>query len=104
MKILISGSLRVTEIQRDFNLLFPFLNLEFFDLSTDQMSSYTSSANQRASVYIRDIRKKQVDGELVLNPNMTIMQLEHLLSDEFGLQAQVFVRSKENWVRSSLNG
>jgi hypothetical protein len=104
MKITITGNRKVADIQKDFNLLFPFLNLEFFDLAEDKMVSYTSSGRDFPQLCVKDIRGEQKDGELVVGLHMTVMQLEHILSEEFGLQAEVFERSGNQWMRYSLNG
>lgn len=104
MKIKITGNRKVADIQTDFNLLFPFLNLEFFDLADDHLQSYASPGKKFPKLFVRDIRKVEKDGELVVGLNMTVMQLENLLFDEFGLQAQVFVKSENRWMRYSLNG
>jgi hypothetical protein len=104
MKICISGNRKVADIQNEFNTLFPFLNLEFFDLSDNKQVSYISKGRKFPQLLINDIREKENDGVLLVEVNMTIMRLENILADEFGLQAQVFVKSANQWMRYSLNG
>lgn len=104
MKITIAGNRKVADIQNDFNTLFPFLNLEFFDLADDKQASYISEGKKFPQYFVKDIREEEKDGILFVDVNMTIMQLENLLSDEFGLKAQVFVRTANEWKRHALNG
>ena len=104
MKITIRGNRKITELQQEFNEIFPFLNLEFFDLPQNRFSSHVSSGHQHPNLSIKDISEKNEEGELVIHQHMTIMQLENILSEEFGLQAQVFVKHGDQWLRSSLNG
>jgi hypothetical protein len=92
------------DIQQEFNTIFPFLNLEFFDLSQDALSTYTNTGDRYPDVLIGDLRDGGHAGDLIIYPGMTIMQLEHQLYEEFGLKAQVFMRTGNNWTRTSLNG
>jgi hypothetical protein len=104
MKTTIHSDRKVMDIQLDFNRQFPFLNLEFFDLSPDALSTYVSSGDRYPDVLVSDLRESGANGDLFIYPNMTIMQLEHQLYDEFGLKAQVFVKTGNSWMRTSLNG
>ena len=104
MKISIHNERRVIDVQQEFNTIFPFLNLEFFDLCQDALSSYTIPGDRYPNVLVGDLRDSGHNGELTIYPGMTIMQLEHQLYDEFGLKAQVFMRTGSNWTRTSLNG
>jgi len=104
MKTIIHNDRKVIDIQLDFNRQFPFLNLEFFDLSTDALSTHINSGERYPDVLVSDLRESGANGELVIYPTMTIMQLEHTLYDEFGLKAQVFFKSGHHWMRTSLNG
>ena len=104
MKITIRGNRTISELQQDFNSIFPFLNLEFFDLPANQFVNHVSSGQEQPNLWLKDIREKNEDGELVIHQHMTVMQLENILSDEFGLHAKVFVKQGDRWIRSSLNG
>jgi len=104
MKILISNNRLVSDIQDEFNSFFPFLHLEFFDLAQDEMSNYIFTCPRHYSASVRDLRKAGKDGNVYITRNMTIMELEDLLQDEFDLKTQVFVRYGSAWLRSPLNG
>jgi hypothetical protein len=104
MKLIIRGNRKVTEIQKEFNSIFPYLNLEFFDLPENQLVNYISSGQTPPNLSVKDIREKEEDGELIIHHQMTIMQLENILSDDFGIQAKVFVKRGDQWIRASLNG
>ena len=92
MKITIRGNRKISELQQDFNSIFPFLNLEFFDLPVNQFANHVSTGGEHPNLSIKDIREKNEDGELFIHQHMTVMQLENILSDEFGLHANVYVK------------
>ena len=104
MKITIRGNRKVSEIQQEFNAIFPFLNLEFLDLPENKLLNHISSRQIHPNLSLKDIREKHEDGELVIHRQMTIMQLEHILSDDFGIQAKVLVKQGDKWVGCALNG
>lgn len=102
MEILINDSKTINEVQRDFSREFPFLKLEFFDAPYQQNKALPKSKMFSHDRKIGTIRKVHQDGKLVLDKNEKVSELETELWKNFGLTAQVFRRSGNLWIETSL--
>ena len=103
MKIRIEAATTLSEIQEAFHEIFPFLKLAFF---TKPHRAFKGSP---AKFLIQDNSKTVADvvtdlkpGELILNPEMATFQLEKDFEDRFGLHVQVFRKSGETWLLTSV--
>lgn len=102
MEILISDSRTISEVQRDFSKEFPFLKLEFFDAPHK-----TEKALPKSKIFTHDkklaaCRKQHINGKLKVEKDEKVSDLENELWKNFGLSAQVFRRSGNLWIETSL--
>ncbi|MBL7924623.1 MAG: hypothetical protein JNL88_10540 [Bacteroidia bacterium] len=101
MKLEIRDDRRLFEIQEDFNVLFPFLKIEFFKAPHRIGEGSAKILIYENSRYVRDCRVKHQDGDLVISEKMTVNELEESFLREFGLSAQVFRKSGNVWLETS---
>lgn len=103
MKLHIKKSGKVAEIQEAFNREYPFLKLVFF--SRPHRAYKGSNAKfmiqERDAVFsgIADLRR---EGDLHIEAQMPVWQVERLFEEEFGLHVQVFRKSGSVWLETSV--
>lgn len=103
MKLIITGSRSIQEVQRDFNAEYPYLKLEFFRLPRRKEVN-TSAANLLdRSLKLNQARRYQYDGELELQDTMKVNELELQLKEQYGLNAQVFRKSGNVWLETTMS-
>ena len=102
MEILINDSKTISEVQRDFSEEFPFLKLEFFDAPHKQEKALPKSKMFPHEKKLGTIRKVHREGKIAVVKNETVNALETEFWKNFGLSAQVFRKSGNLWIETSL--
>jgi len=92
----------ISDIQKEFNSVFPFLKLEFFynkNLSHSKLSirEITPRISQQA-----DSQKSNSDGFIKINGEMRVNELEDIFQKNFGLSVQVFRKSGNLWLETTM--
>lgn len=102
MKIEVSTTKTIGEIQHEFNEMFPALKLAFF---TKPHQAYKGSPAKflitDRSLRLDSLEKKPHSGVLHIEPEMPTWQLERLFEQEYGLHVQVFRKSGNTWLETS---
>jgi hypothetical protein len=81
---------KITQLQEEFHRRFPFLKLEFFK-HAHQVHEGNAKRDLMSPADSAKVHSTQKEHEHVsINENMTVAELEQLLSHYFGLSAQVF--------------
>lgn len=102
MQLFIKGDRLVREVQQEFTGVYPFLKIEFVknaDKPKDHVKQTLILHNQKLSdawVY------KKTEGNLVIDDLMSVTDLENAFMDQFGLRTQVFRRSGNIWLETSV--
>ena len=103
MKILISKDKTIAQLQDEFSQAYPFLKLVFF---TKPHKAYKGSPAKflvsDRDVTLGSLEKKPHSGELYIEPEMPTWQVERLFEEEFGLHVQVFRKSGNTWLETSV--
>ncbi|MBK6931025.1 MAG: hypothetical protein IPH12_09160 [Saprospirales bacterium] len=103
MKILISSSQTIAAVQEAFQEAYPYLKLVFF---TKPHRAFKGSPAkylvQDREQKLGDIIKPLKEGALYLEPEMPTWQVERLFEEEFGLHVQVFRKSGNTWLETSV--
>ena len=102
MEILITDSKTISEIQKEFNLQFPFLKLEFFDAPHKPNTALPKSKMHARDKKLGAIRRLHKEGKLKIAIKDTVNEVESGLWKNFGLSAQIFRRSGNLWIETSL--
>jgi hypothetical protein len=100
MKITIHDTRIVSEIQNEFNEMFPYLKLEFFTKMHEPGKPSHLKFRIPASSTIGESRSIHLDGSLTVTPQMTVNELEQQLGHLFGLGVQVFRKTGESWIET----
>lgn len=102
MEILINDTRTIREVQKDFSKEFPFLKVEFFDAPYKEQKALPKSKMFSSDRKIGSIRKSRKEGNLTVNGSETVSDFEKELWNVFGLSAQVFRKSGNLWIETSL--
>lgn len=103
MKILIAPGKTIGEIQEEFSAEFPYLKLVFFSKSHKAFKgSPAKYMVHRKETMLSQLCKTTAEGELNLEPTMPTWQVERLFDVEFGLYVQIFRKSGNTWLETSV--
>jgi hypothetical protein len=97
----ITDEKKIIDIQSDFNSLFPYLKVEFYKSSHEEGEGTEQSSILDPYTKIRAASQKDSSGELKINEEMKVAELEKVLADQFGLNAQVFRKSQGIWLQTT---
>lgn len=103
MKIRISPEFTIAEVQHAFQQAFPYLKLVFFSKSHKAFKGSPAKyliqdRNQKLGALVR----QPAEGALYLEAEMPTWQVERLFELEFGLHVQVFRKSGNTWLETSV--
>lgn len=102
MEIQINDSRTISELQRDFNKEFPFLKIEFFDAPHRTEKALPKSKMFSHDKKIGSCRRTHTSGKLSVTARDTVSSFENEFWKRFGLSAQVFRKSGNLWIETSL--
>ena len=103
MKIQVSKDKTIAQLQDAFSQEYPYLKLAFF---TKPHKAYKGSPAKflvsDGNVTLGSLEKKPHSGDLYIEPEMPTWQVERLFEEEFGLHVQVFRKSGNTWLETSV--
>jgi hypothetical protein len=103
MYLEINGERLISDIQQDFGAVYPFLKIEFFRNGTIRRDRYPVNKLIPATQPVKTAwHYKQEKGQLTLSDDMTVTDFENALMDQFGLSGQVFRRSGNIWLETTI--
>jgi hypothetical protein len=103
MYLEINGERLISDIQQDFGAVYPFLKIEFFRNGKIRRDRYPVNKLIPAPQPVKTAwHYKQEKGQLTLSDGMTVTDFENALMDQFGLSAQVFRRSGNIWLETTI--
>lgn len=103
MQLSITADRTMGEIQQDFQAEFPFLKLVFFQKGHKAYkSSHSKFMLTDHSATMRDLCDRHHDGLLFIESEMPTWQVERLFEEEFGLHVQIFRKSGNVWLETSV--
>jgi len=104
MKIHVSADKTIAQIQEEFSKVYPYLKLVFFS------KPHKAYKGSHAKFLITDhertlgsMEKKPRSGDLYIEVEMPTWQVERLFEEEFGLHVQVFRKSGNTWLETSIS-
>jgi hypothetical protein len=100
--ITINGNRKISEIKKEFNEVFPFLKLEFFNTRHPAFHGSARNATLNENLSIKQISKIKKDGAIILREEMKVSELENLFQELFGMPAQVFRKSGRSWIETTV--
>jgi len=102
MKIKIASSRLLSEIQKEFNDQFPFLKIEFFRSTMPRVSKWNAVNRISPDLEISKCQVLRKEGELHFLEETKVGELENLFLNDFNLNAQVFRRSGNIWLETTM--
>lgn len=101
MKLDIFKKTTVGKIKRQFAAVYPFLKLEFFyDKHNKQVSTFDSIANDNTR--LEKVQPLMREGCIAINDTMKVMDLEEKFKADHLLLVQVFRRSGNIWLETTM--
>jgi hypothetical protein len=97
----ISDKIKLQTIQEEFSKQFPFLKLEFYSGSHDANEGSMEADHLDAEKTIGEVRTIHNKGEIELNEEMAVADLEKDFFEKYGLNVQVFRKSKDLWLQTT---
>lgn len=98
MNMLIDDNRRISELQDEFNALYPYLKIEFLKHPYTSTPHNLKKDTYPANVMLRDCRMNHSSGVISLVDDMKVSEFEKLLNESYGLYAQVFRQSGNVWL------
>jgi glycerol-3-phosphate O-acyltransferase len=102
MKLLIKDTMSIRDLQFAFNSLFPFLKLEFFRNGTILEKMYALDKLLPKNSTIGEIWKKKEAAEIEFTDTTKVKDLENVFMDKFGLTIQIFRKSGNLWLETTM--
>lgn len=100
--LVITANKKLSLIQKEFNLVFPFLKLEFFRKKHGAKESSPKKDILKSDFTLKEFRKKNINGEIIITEETVVSTLEQLFEEQFGISAQVFRKSGRSWLETSM--
>ena len=100
MLLHIASNRLIGDIQREFNLLFPFLKLEFY--RADETNYVQPKRFLPEKYIIQYAGHERKDGDIRVYGEMTVSQLEKEFLSLFGLGVQVKRKSGNLWLETTM--
>jgi len=102
MRLQISPNRLVSEVQKDFNTIFPFLKIEFFRKKSPQQADLPAAHIVPHNQKIGNAQSTISDGDVEINADMKVKDIEKLFKEQFSLMAQIFRRSGNLWLQTTM--
>jgi len=102
MKIEIASSRLLSEIQQEFNDKFPFLKIEFFRSTLPRQSKWNAANRISPNLEISRCQTQPKSGAIHFQEETKVEELENLFQQGFNLNVQVFRRSGNIWLETTM--
>jgi len=102
MHLHIAPNRLISEVQKDFNNMFPFLKIEFFNNKSLSRSEFSAKQIIPPTRKVGDGQLALKEGEIVIEEEMKVNELENKLKDQFNLAVQVFRKSGNLWLETTM--
>ncbi len=97
----INNNVTLQSLQQAFSQTFPGLRIEFYAAHHDLGKGSPKGTALEPHLLVKDARSSQQEGEIDLDPNMSVGAFEETLEKQFGLNAQVFRKSGVSWMQTT---
>lgn len=102
MYLRITPNRLISDLQKDFNNAFPYLKIEFFQNRNKPLPAFTFQQILPRNKRIVDGQAAVTDGDIEISPATKVKDLEKIFKDQFSLAAQVFRRSGNLWLETTM--
>jgi hypothetical protein len=102
MVIHINSKHKLAVLQKEFSSFFPFLKLEFFRKKHNDMEGSAKRYLVTHDTSLSELLKAEADAQYEFDAETTVSTIEQDLESKFGLHAQVFRKSGNVWIETTL--
>ena len=102
MHLYIEPNRLINDIQDEFNTMFPFLKIEFFKNKSLFRSDFSSSQIIPKNRKIGEGQPAMKEGDIDIDLDMKVIELEKIFRDRFNLSVEVFRKSGNLWLETSM--
>lgn len=102
MQLHIKPNRLISDIQDEFNTKFPFLKIEFFKNKSLSRSDFSSSQIIPKNRKIGEGQPAMKDGDIDIDLDMKVIELEKIFRDQFNLSVEVLRKSGNLWLETSM--
>jgi hypothetical protein len=102
MHLYIAPNRLISDIQKEFNDAFPFLKLEFFNNKSLSRPDFSAKQIIPQTRKVGDNQIAITDGDIEISEEMKVSELEKLFKDQFSLAVQVFRKSGNLWLETTM--
>ncbi len=100
MKISVTDSTTITEIQKTFETQFEYLKLVFFKKPHAYKEGSAKKDALEGDIKLASLTNMR--GEFTIEETMTVNELESAFKEKFGLHVQVFRKSGNTWIETTV--
>lgn len=102
MKIKINSDENISLIQEAFNNVFPYLKIEFFSEPYQSADTSLVKIIKQQNKTLNDCRIVQSTNLVTITPQMSVLDLDLLFRETYGLGVQVFRKSGKAWLETTV--
>lgn len=102
MKINIKENRKVSDIQKEFNDMFPYLKIDFFSTQSKMGDGTAKKIIKNSNDTLGECRAAQKSCCLSISPQMTVSDLEQLFIETYGLGVLVYRKSGKVWLETTV--
>lgn len=102
MQLHIAPNRIISDIQKEFNKMFPFLKIEFFSNKSFSRSNFSAQQIISQSRKIGDTQLTKSQGDIEIAEEMKVSELENIFKNQFSLAVQVFRKSGSIWLETTM--
>ena len=102
MNIIINDHRKIFAIQEEFQNLFPYLKIEFFAKPHKVGAPSSKKIMKHSAKTLGECRTIHHTGVITITPHITVAALEQNFSDVYGLSVQLFRKSGNAWLETSV--
>lgn len=100
MEILIDRNKKLSALQIDFQRLFPFLKIEFYNQFHDTFEGSFNENLLNHDLSIKEVTDHALPRVIKIYGKMTAEELERAFADIYGLSIQVFRKAGRIWIQT----
>ena len=92
----------ISEIQQEFNSLYPFLKIELFAGVHGYRQPSPAQGKLSRQLPLKLIASNMPIGDIELSDGMRVFELEEIFKERYGINLQVFRRSGNLWLETTV--
>lgn len=102
MQLHVAPNRLIGDIQKEFNKVFPYLKIEFFNNKSFNRTGFMANQIIPQNKKIGESQLNITDGEIQVEEEMKVKDLEKIFKEQFNLAVQVFRKSGNLWLETTM--